>query len=116
MNTNSATSRTGLGRAKLMYRVCILPKAANLCMEEFSEVRFVQREEARPGCIGRGMLRGGHNNIRKDAAGTAQKGGGDAVSGRRMTTPRGTGEKSEEPGPLGLTKKGKRFGIKSSPL
>ena len=102
-----------------MYGVCFPLKEANLCTEEFSEVRFVQSEEARPRCVGRGMLRGGHNNIRKDAAGTAREGGGDAgraVSGRRTTSPGGTGEKSEEPGPLGLTNKGKQFGIKSSPL
>ena len=69
----------------------------------------MQREEARPRSIGRGMLRGGHT-IRKDAAGTAQEGGeaGWAISERRMTSP-GDREKSEEPGPLGLTVKGKHL-------
>ena len=54
----------------------------------------MQREEARPRSIGRGMLRGGHT-IRKDAAGTAQEGGeaGWAISERRMTSPGDRGEK-----------------------
>lgn len=53
-----------------MCGVSILPRQAKLCTEEFSKVRPAQREEATPGCTGRGLLRGGHGDTRKDTAGT----------------------------------------------